>query len=92
MAHPAKSVSIRDLHKAVKAALEATKKDHPAAKITADSGPSTILPIYFRYPWIAGIPPFPFVLGELDAIAAATGRFAASLSTNPLVAALALDG
>jgi hypothetical protein len=90
MAQP-KTISIRHLHVAVKAALEATTREHPALKANPVVGGAT-LPIYIRYPWIAGIPPFPFVDAELAALGAATQKFAAALGNDKSISALGLNG
>jgi hypothetical protein len=91
MARSSKTVSIRHLHAAVKSALETTKKDHPSMKFETGA-PVGVLPIYIRYPWICGIPPFPFREAELPAIAAATKDFATALASDKQIAALGLDG
>jgi hypothetical protein len=91
MAQSPKTISIRHLHAAVKAAIEATAKDHPSLK-TKPLVAGPILPIYIRFPWIAGIPPFPFEEAELAALGAATKRFAAALATDQHISALGLNG
>jgi hypothetical protein len=93
MARSAKTVSIRHLHAAVKTALEAAKRQHPDFKIdpVAASG-TVILPIYVRFPWICGLPPFPWPESELQNITAFTDSFVANLASNEHISSAALDG
>jgi hypothetical protein len=90
----AKTVSIRDLQAAVKTALSAAKRAHPAVRIetgaTLDS--SIELPIYLRFPWICGLPPFPWTDGDLQTITAFTDTFIANLADNEQISAIAADG
>jgi hypothetical protein len=95
MTRSAKTVSIRQLHDAVKTALEAAKREHPHFKIGAvatSDDPVIQLPLYIRFPWICGIPPFPWNEGDLDGITAFTDSFVANLSSNERISGVALDG
>jgi hypothetical protein len=95
MARSAKTVSIRHLHTAVKHALEEAKKQNPEVKIPealANSGDTFTLPIYFRYPYICGIPPFPWVEHELGNLGQFTNTFANSLASDRQISSVAADG
>jgi hypothetical protein len=94
MARTAKTVSISQLQAAVKTALEAAKKEHPDLKLDAVTitGSPDPLPIYYRFPWICGIPPFPWPEYELQNLAALNARFVANLAANPSISAVAADG
>jgi hypothetical protein len=94
MARSAKTVSIRHLHAAVKTALEAAKKKHPAVRIESldDSGGVVTLPIYFRYPWICGLPPAPWPEAELGNLAEFNQTFVNGLASDRQIAALGVDG
>jgi hypothetical protein len=94
MARHAKTVSITQLQAAVKTALEAAKKEHPQLKLDAVtiSGSSDPLPIYYRFPWICGIPPFPWPEGELQNLVALNTKFVANLAANSSIAAVAAEG
>lgn len=91
MSLAAKTVSVSQLQAAVKSALEKTQAAHPALKahnLTA----ANELPLLVRFPWIAGIPPFPFEVAELTAIVEATARFAANLADEKQIAPIGRDG
>ena len=94
MARTAKTVSIRQLQAAVATALEAAKKDHPHLKLDAItvSGSSDPLPIYYRFPWICGIPPFTWPEGDLQGLVALNTKFVSHLAANPSIAAAAAEG
>jgi hypothetical protein len=93
MARSPKTVSIRHLHAAVKAALEAAKKKHPEFKIdpATPAGGLTTLPLYYRYPWICGLP-VPWPEYDLQNLATFTNTFVANLASNQQISALAVDG
>jgi hypothetical protein len=92
MQNSAKTVSIRNLHVAVKSALETAKKKYPAIKIEPGDGGGTsnALPLYIRYPWICGYPIY--LEAELQAILEFNKTFVSSLASNPAIAALGVDG
>jgi hypothetical protein len=93
MARSAKTVSIRHLHAAVKTALEAAKKKHPDFKIDPATPPSVglTLPLYYRYPWICGLP-VPWPEYDLQNLAEFNNTFVANLANNQQISALAVDG
>jgi hypothetical protein len=95
MTRSAKTVSIRHLHAAVKTALEAAKRAHPDLRLEAVApapSASISLPIYLRFPWIAGIPPFPWPEGDLQNITAFTKTFVANLASDKQISSVAADG
>jgi hypothetical protein len=94
MAHSAKTVSIRHLHAAVKTALAAARKEHSNLKFDAATPLSggAVLPIYVRFPWICGLPAFPWPEGELGDLAAFNVTFVNSLAGNKDISALAAEG
>jgi hypothetical protein len=94
MARSAKTISIRHLHSAVKTALEAAKTKHPEFKLESlgDSGSSGILPIYYRFPWICGLPPFPWPDPEIGNITNFAKTFTDTLASNRQITAAGVDG
>jgi hypothetical protein len=95
MARSAKTVSIRHLHTAVKHALEEAKKQNPEVtipKALGDSGETFVLPIYFRYPYICGIPPFPWLGNDFGKLEPFTNTFVNSLASDRQISAAGVDG
>jgi hypothetical protein len=94
MARSAKTVSVRHLHAAIKTALEAAKKKHPDFKFEPGDGPSGpgTIPIYYRFPWICGYPPDPWINVNLQNLAEFNQTFVANLASNPQISALGVDG
>jgi len=94
MPRSAKTVSIRQLQAAVKTALEAAQKEHPGLKIdlAATEGVTVSLPVYVRFPSIAGLPPFPGPERDLQGLVAFNDAFVASLAGNKDISALGIDG
>ena len=89
----AKTVSIRHLDSAVKAALAAAKKAHPDVVVEALSvGPADPLPIYYRYPFICGLPPFPWVVAQTEGLVEFNNTFVANLAQNRQIAEIAANG
>jgi len=93
MSRSAKSVSVRQLQTAVKAALDATRRIHPEAKIdpavTSDSWS------FIYRPWIICGVPLPWPLGPeygLNQAVAFATTFASQLARDPAVAPLAIEG
>jgi hypothetical protein len=88
-----KTVSIKQLQTAVKAALEEAKRKHPSVRIQAyEATISAPLPLYYRYPYIFGLPPDPWWLGNLAIANDFAQSFASSLATNPNIKAAGLNG
>lgn len=94
MSRSAKTVSLHHLHAAVKTALEAAKKKHSDLKLESltDSGSAVPLSIYYRYPWICGLPAVTLRESELDNLAAFNNSFVSHLAKNPDISAVAADG
>jgi hypothetical protein len=94
MTRSAKTVSIRHLHVAVKTALEAAKKAHPELKFEAAASLSAPfpLPIYLRFPWINGLPPFPWPEGDLQSLKDFTDTLVANLSADKQISPAAPEG
>jgi hypothetical protein len=87
-----KKVSVRELQSAVKSALEAAKKDHPQVKLESAGVSTDQLPIYLRYPWFCGLPPFPWIDADVAALAAFNARFNANLAASPVISEAAAGG
>jgi hypothetical protein len=95
MAHEAKTLSVRNLHAAVKAALQATKKQYPDAKFGAidPADPTARIPMIYRPYLIIGYPPCPFRdLGGVEQGVKVGETFSRNLASDPALAALAIDG
>jgi hypothetical protein len=95
MARDAKNLSIRHLHAAVKAALQAAQTKHPGAKIGSidPTDPTPTIPITYRPHWILGLPPFPWrELGGIEQGIQFGETFSRNLASNPALAPLAIDG
>jgi len=90
MSRSAKSISIRNLHGAVKEALETTKNDHPVAEdivIIIDGGG-----VIFRPPIYCGLPPVEYYDRDIKQLEAFNTQFVKRLEANPALAALTVDG
>jgi|SRR5579863_1078612 len=95
MAHEAKTLSVRNLHAAVKTALQATKKQYPNAKFGAidPADPTPRIPIIYRPYWIIGLPPCPFrELGGIEQGVKVGETFSRNLASDPALAPLAING
>jgi hypothetical protein len=94
MTQTPKTVSIRHLQTAVKSALEASKKKHSELKIDPApvSGGSSTEPVYLRYPWICGLPPFPWPESRLQEVAAFNKTFVAALASDKSISMMAPNG
>ncbi|MGA2352788.1 MAG: hypothetical protein ABSF70_20315 [Terracidiphilus sp.] len=90
MNRSAKTVSVRQLQTAVQAALEATRKIHPDAKV--DFSLTTDSWSFVYRPWlICGIP-IPWPEYELNQAVEFATTFTNNLAKSPAVAPLAVDG
>ena len=90
-----KTVSARHLHAAVKKALEAARKAHP--DVANEPGDPTgtgvaTLALYYRYPFICGLPPFPWIEENLGTIAEFNNTFVANLAQDKTISAVAAGG
>jgi hypothetical protein len=91
MSRSAKSISIRNLHGAVKEALETTKANHPVAEeiviIIIDGGG-----IVFHPPIYCGLPPREYFDTDVKKLEAFNNEFVKRLEANPALAALTVEG
>jgi len=73
--------------------LKRPKKKHPEFKADAvdSTGSSDSLSLYYRYPWICGLPVWTpgYPVKELVAF---NDTFVTNLASNPQISALAVDG
>jgi hypothetical protein len=94
MPNSVKTVSLRELQAAVNQALAAAKKELPNIKSDAVvlPGSSDPTPIYIRFPYLCGLPPFPWPEKQLENLAAFNTRFVANLAKNPSLATAAANG
>jgi hypothetical protein len=95
MTRSPKTVSIRHLHAAVKTALEAAKTAH--SEVAFEPGDTTgttgvLLPIYYRFPYICGFPPFPWPEANLGSIAQLNNAFVAALAQDKTISPVAAGG
>jgi len=95
MAHEAKTLSVRNLHAAVKTALQATKKQYPDAKFGAidPTDPTARIPLIYRPYFIIGYPPCPYrEFGGVEQAVKVGEAFSRNLASNPALAPLAIEG